>query len=73
MKLFAKNILSSKMKIFPKIVNGLQPLTASTKSSILVVWQGSEYATENWLENCTKLPIFCRKYSFKCTVLIHFS
>ena len=38
----------SKMNLFPKIVNGLQPLTVSAKSPILDVWDGSQY-----------LSIFC--------------
>ena len=35
----------STMELFAKIVNGLQSLTTSSKSSILDVWQASEYAS----------------------------
>ena len=35
---------TSKIKLFVKIVNGFQPLTIFVKSSILNVWQASEYA-----------------------------
>ena len=31
------------MELFAKMVNGLKLLTVFTKSSILDVWQGSEY------------------------------
>ena len=36
---------TSKMKLFVKTVNGSQSLTIIAKGSILVVWQGSEYAS----------------------------
>ena len=36
---------TSKMKLFVKTVNGLQPLTNFAKSSILDIWLGIEYAT----------------------------
>ena len=36
---------TSKMKLFVKIVKGLQPLTNFAKSSILDIWLGTEYAT----------------------------
>ena len=36
----------SKMELFEKLVNGFQLLTIFIKSSILDVWQGSEYASE---------------------------
>ena len=35
----------SKMKFFVKIVNDFQQSTIFTKSSIVDVWQGSEYAS----------------------------
>ena len=38
---------TSKMELFSEIVNGFQPLTISTKSSVLDVWQGSEYVSGN--------------------------
>ena len=38
---------TSKIELFEKVVNGFQPLTIFEKSSILDVWQGSEYASGN--------------------------
>ena len=35
----------SKMELSAKIVNSWKPLTISAKTSILHVWQGSEYAS----------------------------
>ena len=35
------------MEIFAKIVNDFQPLIVFAKSSILDVWQASEYASRN--------------------------
>ena len=37
---------TSKMELFSKIVNGGKLLAIFPKSSILDVWQGSEYAFE---------------------------
>ena len=34
------------MKLFAKTVNGYKPLTIFAESSILDVWQGSEYASD---------------------------
>ena len=36
---------TSKMKVFEKIVDGFQLITIFAKSSILDIWQGSEYAS----------------------------
>ena len=41
-----KSCLTSKMKLFPKIVKSEKPFTIFAKTSILDVWQGSEYAPE---------------------------
>ena len=38
-----------------KIVNGFQPLTIFAKSTILDVWQGYEYTSENIALNGSKL------------------
>ena len=37
---------TSKMELFPKIVNGFQLLTIFAKRFILDVWEGSEWASE---------------------------
>ena len=39
---------TSKMELLVKIVNSFQPLPISPKSSILDIWQGSEYASILW-------------------------
>ena len=39
------------MEIFAKIVNDFQPLIVFAKSSILDVWQASEYASRNMAGN----------------------
>ena len=39
------------MKLFAKISNSFQTLTLSAKSSILDVWQGSEYSSEFQVSN----------------------
>ena len=39
-------ILPSKMELFAKIVKNEKPFTIFAKTSILDVWQGSEYASE---------------------------
>ena len=55
---------TSKMKIFPTIVNGFQPLTIFGKSSILDVSQGSDYASlkQNFrMKPQTNLEKVCNK------------
>ena len=42
---YLKPCQESKMKAFLKIVNVFQSLTIFAKSSILDVWQGSEYVS----------------------------
>ena len=42
------------MKPFVKIVNAEKPLTIFAKSSILDVWQGSEYAS-GWTRTFSKI------------------
>ena len=37
---------TSKMELFPKIVKNKKPFTIYVKTSILDVWQGSEYASD---------------------------
>ena len=44
-EVYSKHCQTFKMEIFAKIVNGFQPLTFFAKSSIVEVWQGSEYAS----------------------------
>ena len=36
---------TSKMELFAKTVNGIQPLTMSGWSSILDIWRGSKYVS----------------------------
>ena len=43
---YAEPCKTSKMEFSAKIVNGIQPLTIFAKSSVLEVWQGSEYDSE---------------------------
>ena len=47
----AYSALCQTMQLFAKIVNGLQSLTIFTKSFILDVWQGTEYAN---VESCAE-------------------
>ena len=42
---YSEHWQQSQIELFAKIVNGFQPLIIFTKSSILDVWQGSEYAS----------------------------
>ena len=42
---YSEHSQTSKMEHFPKIVNSWKPLIIMAKSSILDVWQGSEYAS----------------------------
>ena len=51
---------TSKMNSFTKTVNDFQPITIFSKSSILDVWQRSEYASVEM-----KTRIFKRKYNKK--------
>ena len=46
---FSEQCQTSKMGIFCKTVNGFQSLTISVKSSVLDIWQGSEYASTSGL------------------------
>ena len=41
---------TSKVELFAKMVNGEKLLTVFVKSSILAVWQGSEYAFDDFRE-----------------------
>ena len=43
---YTKLSQTSKIELFAKIVSGSQLLTISVKSSILDVWQGSEWTSE---------------------------
>ena len=45
--MYSKPGRTSKMKCLEKLVNSDKPLTSFAKNSILDVWKGSEYASEN--------------------------
>ena len=43
---YSEHCQTSKMELFAKIVNSWKPLSIFAKSSILDVWQDSEYSSE---------------------------
>ena len=40
-----------RMEVFAELVNGFQPLFIFDESSILVIWQVSEHASESGIKN----------------------
>ena len=50
------------MELFTKIVNGSSFFTIIAKSSILDVWQGSEFPSE--LSNNLQKKLYIKQYSF---------
>ena len=67
---FSEPSQTSKTELFAKIINNWKPLTIFTKSSILDVRLGSEYASElNWL-NWISLSILGNRYLSSYTLLI---
>ena len=49
---YSKTCQTSKMKLFVNMVNDYKPLNIFAKSSMLDVWQGSEYASGIHLVSC---------------------
>ena len=57
---------TSKIELFAKIVNSFQSLTSFSKNSILYIWQGSEYASDNNDQKVTEI-IYSGSYQDTCT------
>ena len=57
-KAYSEPCQTSKMEFFAKLVKGFKPLTIFVKSSILDVWQSSEYAP---LEGLQETSVTCVK------------
>ena len=56
---YSETYQTSKIEVFTKIVNGFSFLTIFTKSSILDIWQDSEFASEPSNNLRKKLHLRC--------------
>ena len=62
LEVYSEPCQTFKMDQFPKLVNSWKPLAILTKSSILDIWQGSEYASvyySIWIQLKNFISLFC--------------
>ena len=62
-KVNSKPCQTAEMELFAKIVKNEKPFTISAKTSILDVWQGSEYASE--LASKVKAVSFLNQFKYQ--------